>query len=57
MKKTYGGEDSSCFLNNDSVVDDGFVLLMDMDDDIDEAIGDWLSIIWRLVRRYVISNF
>ena len=52
-----GGADRPFFLNNKSVGDDGFLLLMDMDDDIDEAINDRLDMLWLLIHLYVISNF
>ena len=39
------------FLNNYSVVDGGFVLLMDENDDIDETVHDELDIIWMLIYR------
>ena len=45
------------FLNNDSMVDDGFVLLIDGDDDSDESVNEHLDIIWLLVHRHLIIDF
>ena len=43
-------------LNNYSVADDWYMLVIDNDNSIDEAIADWLDSIWWLVRHYIISN-
>ena len=47
----------NALLTNCIVADDGYVLSIDNDDGIDEAITNGMDSIWRLVRRYVVSNF
>ena len=53
----HGGKIGHVFLSNDSTVDDGFVMLMGGDNDIDEFTNEQLDVIWRLIHRYAISDF
>ena len=45
------------FLINGCVVDDGFVIFVEWDDDMNEAVNMQFLEIWLLISRYVISNF
>ena len=45
------------FLNNQCVADDGFVLLVDMDDDINKAMSVQCLAIWLLISCYVTIDF
>ena len=45
------------FLNNKGMINNGFELLMDEDDDANKAANDRFVIIWLLTYRYAISDF
>ena len=45
------------FLSNWHVVDDGFSMLVDRDDDNNEAVNMQFLVTWVLISRYAASDF
>ena len=57
MKITCNRKDGTCFLRNDSVVNDRLVTLIDGDDDINEDANEQLDVIFLLNYGHATSDF